>query len=193
MEELIGKYGYFAVFVGTLLEGGTLLSMAGFLAHQGYLKLCPWVILAGFTGNYIDTLIFYILGRRGGQAVVKKHPAWRPRLDDLHRWLERYESLTVIGVRFIPGFRTVGAAAIGIADVPVVRFLLLNAVGAFLWASTVGICGFLFGRALKVIMGDLKHMELPILLGIGAAGLLTWAGFRLVSRHRARARGKASP
>jgi len=184
MEELITKYGYFAVVIGTMVEGGTLLSLAGFLAHQGYLKFIPWVILAGFAGNFLDTLICYLLGRRGGTAVENKRPAWKPRLEKLHQWLERYQALTIIGIRFVPGFRTVGAVAIGVARVPAIRFIMLNAAGALLWASTIGICGFLFGHLLHVIMDDIKHLEKPIILGFLAAGLLAWAGVHLFYRRR---------
>ena len=45
LPELIQKYGYAAVLLGTFFEGETLLIMAGFAAHGGRLSL-PWVILA---------------------------------------------------------------------------------------------------------------------------------------------------
>ncbi len=35
--ELVQDYGYYAVLLGTLLEGETILVMAGFAAHGGYL------------------------------------------------------------------------------------------------------------------------------------------------------------
>jgi membrane protein DedA with SNARE-associated domain len=194
MEELITKYGYFAVFIGTLVEGGSLLCMAGFLAHQGYLMFIPWVILAGFCGNFLDTLICYLIGRRGGKAIETKKPGWGARIENLHTWLERYQTLTVIGVRFVPGFRTAGAVAIGIARVPPARFVLLNVLGALLWAITIGISGYLFGHLLQGIMDDIKHLEVPILLGILVAGLVTWAGSRLLAcRRTRRARGTPLP
>jgi membrane protein DedA with SNARE-associated domain len=163
--------------------------MAGFLAHQGYLMFVPWVVLAGFCGNFLDTLICYTIGRRGGKAIEKKKPGWSSRLENLHRWLERYQTLTVIGVRFVPGFRTAGAVAIGIARVPLARFVVLNVLGALLWAVTIGISGYLFGHLLQVILDDIKHLEGPIMLGILAAGILGWAGTRLLARHRARRAG----
>ena len=47
IAAFIGTYGYFAVFLGTLLEGETILIIAGFLAHQGHFHL-PLVILVAF-------------------------------------------------------------------------------------------------------------------------------------------------
>ena len=185
MEELLHKYGYFAVLVGTILEGGTLLTMAGFLAHQGYMKIVPWVIAAGFAGNFIDTLICYTVGFRGGMAVIKKRPKWQPRLRELSDWLEKYQSLTIIGVRFVPGLRTLGGVAIGIARIPLGKFLILNAVGALLWATTIGLSGYLFGHLLQVIMGDLKKHELPIVAALAACGLIVWFVVRRIRRKPA--------
>ena len=43
LQSLIEHYGYFAVFLGCFLEGETVLVLAGFAAHMGYLSL-PGVI-----------------------------------------------------------------------------------------------------------------------------------------------------
>ena len=157
--------------------------MAGFAAHQGYLKMLPWVIVAGFVGNFVDTLIFYYVGRVSGTAYLDKHANWKPRLEKMHTWLERYRAPMIVGVRFVPTFRTVGAVAIGIAKVPLGQFLFLNAVGALLWSSTVGYAGYLFGHLLKIIMGDIKRFEVPILAGFLLLGILLLVLFRFFPRH----------
>ena len=59
MESLIENYGYLAILIGTLLEGGTILVLGGFTAHQGYLAL-PWVILAAFAGSLCGDQLFFI-------------------------------------------------------------------------------------------------------------------------------------
>ena len=38
LEHYIETYGYLAVMIGTFLEGETILVLAGFAAHQGYLQ-----------------------------------------------------------------------------------------------------------------------------------------------------------
>ena len=81
------------------------------------LKLFPWVILAGFVGNFIQNQVYFILGRRYGTRTVEKHPDWKSRLQQVHRWAERFRSALIIGVRFVPGFRTIGGVAIGMSDV----------------------------------------------------------------------------
>lgn len=172
MEFLFHKFGYLAILVGTILEGGTLLSMGGFAAHQGYMVLMPWVILAGFAGSFIDTQIWYFMGRSNGAAIVEKRPKWKPRLEKMNIWLKRYHTWFIIVARFFPGFRTVSSLAVGMSGVVSLgRFVLLNAIGALLWASIVAVSGFVFGRISKILLGDIKHLELPILFGIAVAGV----------------------
>jgi len=58
LESFLAKYGYIAILLGTAFEGETIMIMGGFSAHRGYLKLLPWVVLAGFVGNFIQNLIY---------------------------------------------------------------------------------------------------------------------------------------
>jgi membrane protein DedA with SNARE-associated domain len=184
LESFLAKYGYIAILLGTVFEGETIMIMGGFSAHRGYLKLLPWVVLAGFVGNFIQNQVYFILGRRYGNRMVEKHPDWKPRLQQVHGWLERFQSSLVIGMRFVPGFRTIGGVAIGMSDVSTGRFTVLNLIGAVLWAVVIGILGFLCGHVLELIMGEIKQLEVPILVGIAVIGVL------LFFWHRRR-RGKA--
>jgi membrane protein DedA with SNARE-associated domain len=170
LEGFLAKYGYLAIILGTVFEGETIMIMGGFSAHRGYLKLLPWVILAGFAGNFIQNQVVFIIGRRYGNRTVEKHPDWKPRLQQVHGWLARYRSFLIVGLRFVPGFRTIGGVAIGMSDVSAGRFTVLNLIGAALWAVVIGFLGFLCGHVLQLIMGEIKHLEVPILIGIAVIG-----------------------
>jgi membrane protein DedA with SNARE-associated domain len=185
LESFLAKYGYLAIILGTVFEGESFIIMGGFSAHRGYLKLLPWVILAGFAGNFIQNQVVFIIGRRYGNRTVEKHPDWKPRLQQVHRWLARYRSFLIVGLRFVPGFRTIGGVAIGMSDVSAGRFTVLNLIGAALWAVVIGFLGFLCGHVLELIMGEIKHLEVPILIGIAVVGGL------LFFVHRRR-RGKVA-
>jgi len=62
IRGLIDHYGYLAVFVGTILEGDTVLMLAGFAAHRGYLSL-PLVLGAAALGGFLGDQFWYWLGR----------------------------------------------------------------------------------------------------------------------------------
>ena len=186
LESFLAKYGYIAVLLGSVFEGETIMIMGGFSAHRGYLDLLPWVVLAGFVGNFIQTQVYFILGRRYGTRMVEKHPDWKPRLQQVNRWLERFQSSLIIGVRFVPGFRTVGGVGIGMSDVPSGRFTVLNVIGALLWAVVIGFLGYLCGHVLQLIIGEIKHLEVPILVGITVIG-----GLWYFLHHRRRSKSPA--
>jgi membrane protein DedA with SNARE-associated domain len=183
LESFLAKYGYIAILLGTVFEGETIMIMGGFSAHRGYLDLLPWVILAGFVGNFIQNQVYFVLGRRYGTRTVEKHPEWKPRLQQVDRWLKRFQSPLIIAVRFVPGFRTIGGVAIGMSDVSTGRFTVFNVIGAVLWAVVIGFLGYLCGHALELIMGEIKHLEVPILVGIAVIG-----GLWLFFNHRRRSK-----
>ena len=66
MGHWIAEYGYAAVFIGCLLEGETILILAGFAAHEGQLSL-PLTIFIAFVAGTLGDQIFYGLGRCAGR------------------------------------------------------------------------------------------------------------------------------
>ena len=58
VADIVGTHGYWVLFVGCFLEGETLLLLAGFAAHRGYLNLGTVIALAavaGFAGDRKST------------------------------------------------------------------------------------------------------------------------------------------
>jgi membrane protein DedA with SNARE-associated domain len=182
MEAFIDQYGYAFVVVGTLFGGETVLAMAGFAAHRGYL-LFPWVVVAGCIGNFTENQVWFLLGRRYGTIVIDRHPMWKTRIEKMDSWLTRYRVLAIIGVRFLAGFRTPGALAFGMSDIAVGSFMVLNLFGALLWALVVAVVGYFFGTAAQALMGDVKDLELLLVAFIGATGIAGWLYFRVRYRR----------
>jgi membrane protein DedA with SNARE-associated domain len=172
-ELIIGNYGYFALLAGTFFEGETILILGGFAAHLGYLSL-PWVILTAFIGTLSGDQLFFYLGRRHSGFVLEKHPAWQSRLDRVQRLFERYQTLLILGFRFLYGLRTVTPFVLGRSGVSPRYFFLLNTLSALVWSVVVGIGGYLFGNFLKLILGDIKRYEFESFCAIAATGGLIW-------------------
>jgi len=67
LPQLLSQYGYLAVFVGALLEGESILLLAGYAANGGYLSF--WIVVAiAFFGATLGDQMFFFLGRRYGTA-----------------------------------------------------------------------------------------------------------------------------
>jgi membrane protein DedA with SNARE-associated domain len=173
MEELVKQYGYVILFIGTLAEGETVLVLAGFLAHRGYLEL-PWVILIAFLGTLaIDQLLFY-LGYFKGLPFLNRRPRWRAKYARVQALFNQYQTPIILGFRFLYGLRTVTPFVIGLSKVPPIRFLFLNAVGAFVWAVVVGFLGYSLGHVLEAYLVRIRRYEIWIMGAIAAIGLLVW-------------------
>ncbi|UCF94065.1 MAG: DedA family protein [Desulfobacterales bacterium] len=173
LENFIATYGYAAIWLGTFLEGETILILGGFMAHQGYLVL-PGVILAAFGGTLCGDQLYFYLGRTHSRYLLNRRPSWQPRITKAQRLLERFHTPIILGFRFLYGLRTVASFAIGMSPVSAGRFVVLNGVGAAIWAVTVGGGGYLCGQALAFVIDDIKRYELQVLAGIAALGLFIW-------------------
>src|SRR5262245_61894755 len=166
VEQLVQTYGYPAILLGTVLEGQPVMLFGGFAAHRGYLDLVPWVILAGAVGNFLGFQAWFFAGRKLGRPLLERRPHWTGRIAKVQGWLKRYEAMLIVGIRFMAGFDTVGTVAIGMSDVSLHRFTVLNALGALVWAATLAAVGYLLGNALELALGDLAKVEKPLLVGI---------------------------
>lgn len=172
-ETVIEKFGYFGIFLGTALEGETILVVAGYLAHRGYMRL-PFVITAAFLGTLIGDQTFFQLGRHSGQAFLARHPSWQVRAVRVQRIFSRHRIVLVMGFRFMYGIRTVAPFVIGMSGFPSNLFLVLNAASAALWAVSIGCAGYVFGRILENVLNDAKRIEGPTILGFFVIGAVIW-------------------
>ncbi|HYP69256.1 MAG TPA: DedA family protein [Variovorax sp.] len=165
-HHLLADYGYFAVLAGSLLEGETILILAGFAAHQGHLSL-SWVMAVAFVGGTLGDQIFYFAGRRYGDALLRRLPhAMSVNAPRIREKLLRHQAPLIIGLRFMYGLRIAGPIVIGMSNVPARRFLLFNLIGAATWAVLVVGAGYLFGHTVKRILENVEHYEWMAYLAI---------------------------
>lgn len=183
LSGLVADYGYAALFIGALLEGETLLILAGFAAHQGHLQL-HWVIGIALLGGFLGDQIYFWLGRRHGGWVLSHFPQLAPVFERTNSLIERYHEVLIVGVRFLYGLRTVGPMAFGMSAVPAWRFVLFNALGATIWAAGIGGAGYLFGQAMELWLHDLKRIEEVLLSAILFGGVAFWGWRRWKFRKK---------
>ncbi|MCC6301442.1 MAG: DedA family protein [Gammaproteobacteria bacterium] len=174
LESFIQHYGYLAILAGTFLEGETVLVLAGFLAHRGYLDL-PGVWLAAFAGTFCSDQLCFYLGRSRGAEFIRRRPAWQAKSRRVFDLLHRHQVWVILGFRFVYGFRIVTPLVIGAARVAPLRFLALNALGAALWAVSLGALGYLIGPSIEMVMGEIRRYEMRVLAGIAVIGAGVWA------------------
>ena len=180
IAALIAQYGYAAVFLGALFEGESVLLLAGYAAHRGYLD---FAVLAGVAGMGAMTgdQFFFWLGRRHGQTLLLRRPVLRKKVEHALALIQRHPVSIILAMRFMWGLRIALPVAVGLSDVARWRFFWLNLASAALWAPLVGGAGYVFGALLSTHLAVLHRVEHWVMLGLVVA-LLALRGF-LHSRH----------
>jgi undecaprenyl-diphosphatase len=166
------------------VPGETSLILAGALAARGQLSL-PLVIAVAAAAAIVGDNTGYLIGRRGLRRLLDRpgrRSARRQRL--LARgeaFFARHGSAAVFLGRWLPGLRVVASWLAGANRMPWRRFLLWNALGAIVWASTVGGAAYLLGQSASGSLG-----------AIGFGGLAIAALVYLVRRIRERVTDQVS-
>lgn len=173
LEVIISRFGYPALVIGLFLEGETVLVLAAFMAHRGYLDL-PLVILLGCMVGFISDQFFFWLGRTRGSQFLEKRPAWQAQAEKARSLLNKNSNFLFIALRFMYGLRTILPFMIGMSKSDPRKFALLDFIGAFLWALTFGLAGKLIGHLMQAIFEDVKEHELAIAIGIILVGSCIW-------------------
>jgi membrane protein DedA with SNARE-associated domain len=182
IKELIEQYGYYALFLGTLCEGETILLLGGMAAKAGHLLL-PWVMLIAFCGSLLGDQIVFFIGRFYGKAFIAKRPRLQPRVHKVHRLLERHHTWLLIGFRFMYGLRNIIPLVIGTSGIKTGRFIFLNVIGAALWAVTVSFGGYFIGAAVESFLGKFR---IRAIIAVAVLAVLIWIVRHLYLRYRAR-------
>ncbi|HEX7387426.1 MAG TPA: DedA family protein [Castellaniella sp.] len=188
IATLIHTYGYWAVAVGTFLEGETVLLAAAAAAARNYLWL-PGVVAVAALGGFVGDQFFFWVGHRYGARLVRRYPALERRTARVQALLKRHNAPIILVVRFLYGLRVAGPVAIGISGVSWGRFAAFNAVGAALWASLVGGLGYGLGEGLDrliPLLGDFDADELRGIAAIVAGLVVVWLTLEGVRALRAR-------
>jgi membrane protein DedA with SNARE-associated domain len=171
--SLVQDYGYYAVFIGTLLEGEVILVLAGMAAHAEKLSLSV-VIAIATVGGFLGDQIFFALGHRYGRQILARKPHWQQRVAKVNALLDRYHAPLIIMIRFMYGLRIIGPIVIGMSNVPRWRLALFNLIGALIWAPLIAGGGYIFGHVLEIFLTNMQHVQRLLLALLLLGGVAAW-------------------
>lgn len=183
MHEFILRYGYVALFLGSVLEGESVLIAAGFLARGGYLDL-PLVMLIALTGTYLADLSIYFLGRAKGRRVIARFPIARAYYPKVKKLFARYGIWAIFATRYLYGFRLAAAATLGITRMRRSTYLPFNLLSCVIWSVLMGGLGYVFGASLEALIGQIRQYEKHVVLLIVILGSGIWLVRRLWSKRQ---------
>lgn len=134
--DLIQHYGYFAIFVGSLFEGETVLMLGAYAVHQHLLNFWLLIVVA-MLGGFIGDQFYYQVGRHYGKKIIQSKPELAENFDKASQFIERFPVLTILLMRFAWGLRTVLPIAVGIKGYAVWKYIFINLLACFIWAWVV--------------------------------------------------------
>jgi membrane protein DedA with SNARE-associated domain len=159
---------------GIPLPGETALIAASVLAAGGRFNIVE-VIAVAAAGAIVGDSTGYWIARTGGRKAIDKIPIARDSLPKLlpkgEQFFERHGPKTIVIGRFVAGLRITVAWLAGISHMPWGRFVLYNAIGGILWATTIGLVAYYFGNAV------IDAVEKYGLIAVGVIVVLAIVGF----------------
>ncbi|MBV6621615.1 MAG: DedA family protein [Rivularia sp. (in: Bacteria)] len=186
IQEIAHKYGYWAIFVGILLEnlgiplpGETVTLVGGFLAGNDELNY--WLVVGdAATGAAIGGTCGYWIGRIGGWPLLMRCSRLlrisEARVLDIKEKFSENAAKAVFFGRFFALLRILAAPLAGIAQMPFANFLLYNLLGAAAWASAMVSLAFFAGKVVSLEelvqwVGQFAILALLILVALIAVPL----------------------
>jgi membrane protein DedA with SNARE-associated domain len=148
--EILKDWGYIAVFLGSLVEGESVILVACLLAHLGYLSLIKIMIVA-FCGTLFADQALYYVGRYYGQAIIQKYHRLHAPANRAFKLLHSWDIWFILSFRFIWGIRTISPIVIGSSGIPPERYTPLNLIAAIMWTLISCIGGYMLAGVLEEI------------------------------------------
>ncbi len=164
MYELLQRYGLWAVFFGTMIEGDLTLLLAGVLARAGVFSL-EEALVVGTIGGFAGDSLSYLIGARFRERArtLQFFVRARPRIEKLMR---KFGVLSVFIVKYVYGLRTTSAIFWGLAQFGFGKFALLTLASCALWVGILAGAGFTFATGIEKLIGDLHRIQIILLIGV---------------------------
>lgn len=183
MEDFLHQYGYFALALGTFLEGETAILVASSLVSSGVFGGLETVFF-GFFGSFLGDWMYYLIGRINGTLFVERRPRLKLRLDPARRFFETHRFQVLISYRFLYGLRAVLPIMIGLTGVRPLHFLAFSVAAGLLWSSLVSSAGYLAGRYFQFTAQTFEEHGLLVVLAFAAFGLAVGTLVKRVAEQR---------
>ena len=189
LSELLGHWGYLGIFVVVVLGNlglpvpeESVLALAGFLVHEGKMRL-PLTLAVGIVSAAGGDNLGYWIGRRLGRPAIERYGArvgiTHARMDAMARFVGRYGAPGVFAARFVPGVRVLAGPLAGAGGLPALHFAAANLLGAIVYVPyAVGI-GYVLAYGLSPwlhraehVVGKIEHLALLLMALTGLLVLL---------------------
>ena len=142
--------------MGVPLPGETGLILMGIAASQHKVSIVAVIAVAAAAAILGDNIGFFFIGRKGGRRLLERPGLFererRRALEIGDPFFERHGAKAVFLGRWITGLRTWASWLAGASEMHWRTFLVWNAAGGILWATTVGLASYYAGDTAKRVI-----------------------------------------
>ena len=197
--SLVAQYGYLILFafvtaeqIGLPIPAVPLLLGVGALSGAGKMSV-PLALAVALAASLLPDIVWYELGRRRGGRVLGFLCRISLEPDSCVRRTEtvfaQRGSGALLFAKFFPGLSTLAPPLAGIVGIARHRFLILDGLGALVWAGTWLGLGYIFRDALDSVIATAarvgNHALLTAALALAAYIVVKFVRRRLfLRRHR---------
>jgi membrane protein DedA with SNARE-associated domain len=152
--QLLDQHKYIFAFLGAFFEGTFIMLLAGVLYKLGLFKL--WgillVLVAGYMGN---ALMYYLIGKIGGSAVLEK---WGRRrhltselLNKIKDYFQKHNTKALFITRITYGVSSIVMIMSGSFKMKIKKYLIINFFATIIWVGALFGFGYVFGTSYKAL------------------------------------------
>ncbi len=180
--------GPLAIFFLTVVDGAAIgIPLDPLLAYYAYTNRAQIVlcVVLGALGSTVGSLVPYLIGYKGGEALVAKRVG-RQRFESVHARVERYGMWALIIPSMLPPptpFKLFVFCA-GVAEMSWIRFCISIFVGRVARFTLLSVLTIIFGPQIVDLFQTVILRHWPIALAVAAAATLSI--ILVVRRRRAR-------
>lgn len=190
---LIAQYGLLLVFLNVLATQAGVpvpavptLVVAGALAAGDRLPLAG-IVAAALAGSLLGDLAWYLAGRRYGAGVMRTlcrislSPDSCVKQSELR--FQRWRGRVLLVAKFVPGLSMLAPPLVGAMGLPPRSFVLLDGLGALLWAGISTALGYAFAGEVDRVLDAVANAG-TVAVELAAALLAAYVLVRWWRRER---------
>lgn len=172
ITELIGKYGYFGMFLAMVLEAviivipsEAILATGGILASRKVFSF--WgAFTTGLMGSVFCAIVIYAMGYFGGRPFINRYGKYffmKPEdIEKSDGWFAKYGLFGSLIGRNFPIIRTLISLPIGIMRLSFSRFLIYTTIGSIPWTFAFVYVGYTLGNNWVLMKNYVSKLKVPI-------------------------------
>lgn len=179
--DIVDKVGLVGIFIMMTLESACVpipseptMMLAGVNASNGEYSFMA-VVLVGTVANVIGSWLGYAIGYFGRYEALEKHH-WLhldpKQIARAEQYFDKHGNVTVFVTRLLPIIRTFISLPAGAAKMPLGRFTLYTAAGAFIWMLGLTYLGYQLGENWREVQDKMHYFDYVIAAAI--VGTAIW-------------------